>query len=226
MDETFLIDEQRALSRYYGGLAAEFARVPARIHAVPLRQTELQHCIADVARHATDRVVLELACGVGFWTRVLATNARWVIATDVLPDCVSIARRMVGGANVRFVAMDATQMASKGAGIDAVFAGFWLSHLHRQRFPAVCRELTRRLPAGTSVLFIENEYPERHLRPFETVSTDGDTYEVRSLRDGSKHLVLKNYWNDDELSHALKAHTTSLSVRRSAYYYSVSFSVA
>lgn len=225
-EQRLIFPEQQSLNRYYSGLASELAAEPGRVHAVPWRQSEFRACVANAATYAEARTVMELACGIGFWTEILAARAKEVYATDVLPACVTIARQRVSSPTVRFAAMDATRMSIRSAGIDTVFSGFWLSHLPRTAFPSICNKLNRGLKSGTKVMFIESEYPSRHLRPFVTVTVDGDTFDTRSLRDGSTHLVLKNYWTDDDLTGALKKDVRELAINRSTFYYSVTYIIA
>ncbi|MFF4764029.1 class I SAM-dependent methyltransferase [Streptomyces sp. NPDC001292] len=47
--------------------------------------------------------VLELACGTGQWTSVLAARARSVTAVDAAAEVLAIARTRVTSGNVRFV---------------------------------------------------------------------------------------------------------------------------
>jgi SAM-dependent methyltransferase len=47
--------------------------------------------------------VLELACGTGHWTPLLAVRARSVTAVDVAPEALALARQRVRGLPVQFI---------------------------------------------------------------------------------------------------------------------------
>jgi ubiquinone/menaquinone biosynthesis C-methylase UbiE len=76
-------------------------------------------------------VVLEIGCGVGRITAVLAERAREVIALDVSPRMLELARQNVGGlANVRLTPGDGTTLGGVvDASVDLVFSAFTLQHL-------------------------------------------------------------------------------------------------
>ncbi|HEY5429811.1 MAG TPA: class I SAM-dependent methyltransferase, partial [Solirubrobacteraceae bacterium] len=71
--------------------------------------------------------VLELACGPGTWTPMLAARARSVTAIDGAPEMLELAAAAVAGENVRFVAADIFGW-DPDRRYDAIFFGFWLSH--------------------------------------------------------------------------------------------------
>src|SRR5262245_54587574 len=81
--------EPDPLREYYALRASEYER----IYAKPERQDDLRRLERHVARLMADRDVLEIACGTGYWTRVIATSARSIVATDAGEEVLEIARR-------------------------------------------------------------------------------------------------------------------------------------
>jgi len=83
--------------------------------------------------------VLELACGTGLWMVELAHHATSVTAVDASPEVLEINRarlRETGRENaVRYVEADLFGWRPDAA-YDAVFFGFWLSHVPPERFEA------------------------------------------------------------------------------------------
>ena len=67
------------LATYYALRAAEYERV----YAKPERQAELAVVKARMRKMFTGRRVLELACGTGYWTEVIAPGAAQVHGTVV-----------------------------------------------------------------------------------------------------------------------------------------------
>ena len=77
------------IAEYYARRAAEYERIYAR----PERQDDLRTLRDRVARLLADHDVLEIACGTGYWTRVIAPRARSILATDVGAEVLEIAVR-------------------------------------------------------------------------------------------------------------------------------------
>ncbi len=81
MKEPDLID-------YYTRRALEYER----IYHKPERQEDLGTLRLLVAEQLADREVLEIACGTGYWTEVIAPAARSVVATDASEAVMDVAR--------------------------------------------------------------------------------------------------------------------------------------
>ena len=80
----------------------------------------------------TGQHVLELACGDGYWTDELAEYAASVLATDINPNLLEMAKgRELPEDVVQFAVADALDPKVEGE-FTACFAGFWWSHVRRQ----------------------------------------------------------------------------------------------
>jgi 2-polyprenyl-3-methyl-5-hydroxy-6-metoxy-1,4-benzoquinol methylase len=78
--------------------------------------------------------VLELACGTGLWTRPLARWHEQVVAVDISPEAIAINRDRVNSPRVDYVVADLFDWLPLKTSFDAVFLGFWLSHVPPSRF--------------------------------------------------------------------------------------------
>ena len=126
-----LIDEQIA---YYRARAGEYDATsmpegdPFAAHADRIR-------IALRASTPRGRV-LELAAGTGQWTGILAEAADELLVTDASPEMLELNRSRTGDRpNVRYEVADAFAMEATRAH-DAVFFGFFLSHVPSGAFAA------------------------------------------------------------------------------------------
>lgn len=188
------------LLSYYARRAPEYDA----IYAKPERQEDLR-CLEALLQEAVQgKVVLELAAGTGYWTQFLARTAAHVTATDLSIEVLDVARsRVERSSPVDFQLADAyrpDQVEPPHVGpFDAVFAGFWWSHIPRQRLPAFLRTLHDCQQPGTRMLFIDNRYVEGSSTAIARRDEDGNTYQLRRLTDGSEHEVLKNFPAPDEL---------------------------
>jgi len=194
--------ESPDLAEYYRRRAGEYEA----IYATPERQADLlilKKKISEMLRHAS---VLEVACGTGYWTTVIANAAASVMATDVAEEPMRIARaKEYPKKNVTFLEADAYALPDALGRFDAAFAGSWWSHVPRQRIAQFAASLHARLAPGARVLLLDNLYVEGNSTPISEVDAEGNTYQLRTLADGSKFRVLKNFPTKDELNRALGA---------------------
>jgi SAM-dependent methyltransferase len=140
--------------------------------------------------------VLELACGTGHWTPLLAARARSVTAVDAAPEVLALARQRVRGLPVEFIQADVFGWQPPRR-YDTVFFAFWLTHVPPARFAAFWSMVRTALAPGGLVCFIDSSSRERGS---EQVLADQSTPTVcRRLRDGSEHRVVKVYYTPGEL---------------------------
>jgi SAM-dependent methyltransferase len=189
------------LLHYYSARAHEYEQV----YAKPERQDDLRRLHALIAPHFAGRRVLEVACGTGYWTRVIAPRADSVTACDLSPEVLDVARaRQPDGASVRFVLADAFALSDVPGDFDAAFAGFWISHIPRKDVRRFLEGLDRRLPVGSRVMLADNRYVEGSNWPITRTDTAGNTYQRRRLDDGREYEVLKNFLPATELRELIR----------------------
>jgi SAM-dependent methyltransferase len=141
--------------------------------------------------------VLELACGTGHWTRLLAARARSVTAVDAAPEVLALARQRVRRLPVEFIQADVFAWQPPRR-YDTVFFAFWLTHVPPARFAAFWSMVGMALAPGRRVCFLDESDQERG---GERVVSDQATPAVwRRLRDGSEHRVVKVYYTPAELA--------------------------
>ncbi len=175
---------------YYAQRAATYERV----YFKPERQTDLRAMEVWLPTPFADREVLEIACGTGWWTPHGARDAQAWLATDLNPETTAIARHKALPACVQFATVDAYSMAELGGQtFDAAFAGCWWSHVPLQRLPGWLATLHARLRRGARVVMLDNRYVSQSSTPLTRSDDHGNTYQSRSLDDGSVHEVLKNF---------------------------------
>jgi SAM-dependent methyltransferase len=154
--------------------------------------------------------VLELACGSGRWTRLLAARARSVTAVDAAPQMLALARQRVGNLPVEFIEADVFAWQPPRR-YDTVFFAFWLTHVPPARFAAFWSMAGAALAPGGRVCFVDDS--DRG-RAGERVVADQATPAVwRRLRDGSEHRVVKVYYSPAELAARLAELGWSAAIR-------------
>jgi len=189
-------EPQAELIDYYRRRAGEYEA----IYAKPERQADLLLLKKKIAGILKGARVLEVACGTGYWTKVISGAAEAVAATDVAEEPMRIAQsKEYARSNVRFSVSDAYKLDENLGSFNAAFAGFWWSHVPRQRAAEFLRSLHARLEPGARVLLLDNLYVEGNSTPVVETDADGNTYQLRDLANGSRFRVMKNFPSKEEL---------------------------
>lgn len=179
-----LLAEQIA---YYRARAAEYDELYA----------DRAHWDALIAPLPIGGDVLELACGTGRWTSLLAARAQSVTAVDAAPEMIAIARERVTGLPVEFVAADLFTWHPPRR-YDTVFFAFWLSHVPPARFAAFWSLVRAALGPDGHACFLDTDH---RVQQEEDVLTGQPAPTVRRwLNDGSQYRVVKLFYRPEELT--------------------------
>jgi SAM-dependent methyltransferase len=96
--------------------------------------------------------VLELGCGTGSFTRELARSGADVVAIDVSPELLEIAKANCSAPNVQYQIQNAYELSYPDAVFDSVVGS---SVLHHLEIEAALREIYRVLKPGGRISFTE-----------------------------------------------------------------------
>ncbi len=185
-----------SLAIYYAKRASEYER----IYAKPERQSDLSALCARVSGMFPGCSVLELACGTGWWTPVIAQNAARVTALDLNEEVLAIARtKELPPGKVEFVRGSAFEIPDFGRRHDALFAGFWWSHVRLEDLDAFLASAVSAVAPGSLVTFLDNRFVEGSSTPVYRRDALGNAFQMRRLADGSSHEVLKNFPDPEDL---------------------------
>jgi len=184
-----VIEEQK---RYYAARAPEYDDWWHRRGRYELEPDALARWRADIAEadaaleaFAPRGSVLELAAGTGIWTRKLVHLADRVVAVDASREPLAL-----NTPDAELVVADIFEW-KPGETFDAVFFGFWLSHVPEERFNGFWQTVRSALAPGGRVFLIDSG-------PIET--EPGDDRQVRQLADGREFRIVKKFWRPDELA--------------------------
>ena len=215
-----VVQDMRA---YYAQRATYYERV----YFKPERQADLRALEAALPAAFAGRRVLEVACGTGWWTPHGARDARSWLATDINPETLAVARTKPLPACVQLALADAYTLAELGAQtFDGAFAGCWWSHVPLQRLPAWLGTLHARLQTGAVVVLLDNRYVQTSNLPITRRDDQGNTYQRRTLDDGSVHEVLKNFPTRDQTCAALGGRARDPQWTAYAHYWVLHYTLA
>lgn len=207
------------LAAYY----AQIAAVYERIYAKPERQADLRALEARIRKMLAGRKVLELACGTGYWTDVFAAQAAAVTALDFNDEMLAIARAKKNAGKVEFVRGSAYEIPDLGRSHDALFAGFWWSHVPLQGLDAFLEHAARSVAPGALIAFLDNRYVEGSSTPVSRRDAQGNGYQARKHSDGSVHEVMKNFPDESELIQRASRHGWGAHVDLFQYYWLLTY---
>ena len=211
-----------SMQAYYAARATEYDAV----YLKPERQADLRKIERWIATLYAKRNVLEVACGTGYWTQFIAPLASHVTAIDAAPEVIRIAKDRVPEDKVEFLIRDAHDLPQRGHPFNAAFAGFWFSHVPKTRQREFLVRLGEALEPGARVVLLDNLYVEGSSSPIVARDTEGNTYQTRTLNDGSVHRVLKNFPTRTELDSLVTGLSTSAVITEWRYFWAVEYVTA
>jgi SAM-dependent methyltransferase len=204
------------LANYYAERANEYDQ----IYGKPERQEDIKLLAAHLTEMLTQRTVLEVACGTGYWTQFFAKTSKSITATDYNDEVLAIARsRLAEYANVRVQHADAFALKDVGLGCDAGFAGFWWSHLEKSHIGSFLKGFHATLLPGSRVVFADNLYVEGSSTPISRIDAHGNTYQTRRLSDGRQFEVLKNFPTEQEFKAFVNGHGQNIHFKKFVYFW-------
>ena len=210
------------LPEYYARRAAEYEKIFAK----PERQPDLAALRRLLPALFADRDVLEIACGTGYWTPLISGSARTILATDINEEVLDTARhKAYPSRNVTFQIADAYTLANVTGSFSAGFAGFWWSHIPKQRLSRFLDCFHSKLCPGALVVFLDNNYVEGSSTPIARRDSEGNTFQTRKLENGAEFEVLKNFPSESELRASVKAIADNIEVTQIQYYWCLRYTL-
>ena len=184
------------------------------------RAQDLARVRERIAALVQGQTVLELACGTGYWTEVIAAGAERVLATDVLDEMIERAqRRRLPEGKVTFRRVDGLDLPDDLGAFSCVFIGFWWSHLKRDEQDALLVQLRARLGANVTLILLDDAYVEGSSTTVARTDAQGNTYEIVTTPDGERFELPKNYPADSALRKRLGGDVREIRIERLTYYW-------
>lgn len=180
---------------------------------------DLQEMIAELMEGHT---VLELACGTGYWTELIADVAESVHATDIVPEMLALAQtRELDPEVVSFAPLDALALPDSVGQYTAVFAAGWWSHVRREQQDHYLKQLRAKFGKDVMLVLLDASRVDGSTVIART-DAEGNTYQIHLADDGQRYEVLTNYPTDSALRKRLAPHAREIRVERLEYYYLLS----
>ncbi len=144
--------------------------------------------------------IVELAAGTGWWSPLLAVKGELSLYDGNAAPLERARERLVAH-RLRAHLHVRDAWAEPDRQVDAVFTGFWLSHVPRARLDAFLALVHRWLKPGGVFAFIDS-LPDPQSSAADH-PTPADDLSVRKLDDGREFTVVKVYYQPVEMAAAL-----------------------
>jgi SAM-dependent methyltransferase len=145
--------------------------------------------------------IVELAAGTGWWSPLLATKGTLSLYDGSAAPLERARERLLAhGLRAHLHVRDA--WAEPDRQVDAVFTGFWLSHVPRDRLDLFLGIVRSWLRPGGTFAFIDS-LPDPQSSAVDH-PTPADDRSLRRLDDGREFTIVKVYYRPDELVEALE----------------------
>ncbi len=193
------------------------AEANARWHA---EVAEVAGALDGFLRERPIASALEIAAGTGLWTQRLAPAVQRLTALDAAPETLAINRERLGALaeRVTYVTADIFSWAPTER-YDAIFFGFWLSHVPPERFDGFWASVREWLAPGGRVFLVDSSYdPTSTARDHQLEGAEATTVE-RSLNDGQRFRIVKVFHTPERLGGELARLGWESSLRATSSYF-------
>lgn len=209
-----MITEQSA--QFYAKTASNHDRIYDR----PERRDDLEAMRGHLAEVLRGHTVLELACGTGYWTRLIAEVADKVVATDINPEMIAMAKlRAMPADKVTLRLADAYDLPADIGDFTAVFIGFWWSHVGREVQEKFLAQLRTKVGRDIFIVLLDDVYVEGSSETVARTDMEGNTYHIRTTSDGERYEIPKTYPSDSALRKKLASSVREIRIVRLEYYW-------
>lgn len=169
---------------------------------IKLLKTKLEH-----------KRVLEVGCGPCFWTSFVSETARTILATDFNESTLEQARQKnLNWEKIRLEVADAYDLSSVPGKFDGAFAVDWFAHVPQSRVHDFLVGFHKKLEHNSRVVFCD-QLPAAHSLT-GMFDKDGNHIQERTLPDGSRVRIIKNYFTDQEITTIFSRYSNEIEIRR------------
>ena len=207
---------------YYDAIAFQYDNQTADYSEEQLE--DLDEAREQLSTLLSGHRVLELGCGTGAWTEVLAETAEFVLAVDASAPMLDQAREHGADLdNVEYRHADAldlpADLGSDGDRFTAIFmAGLW-AHLTREQQDLLLASLKKRFGKDVLLVLFDDNYVEGESATVARTDLLGNTHEFRLDADGNRHELVKNYPTDSFLRKRLDKVGREIKIARWEFYW-------
>lgn len=162
--------------------------------------------------------VLELAPGTGIWTEMLVRRATTITAVDASAEMIALNRAKVASERVTYVRADLFSWRPERT-YDAVFFGFFISHVPLERLESFLTSVAAMLRPGGKVFFVDNQREPNSTAVDHQLPAQDSQVMVRKLNDGRAFEIVKNFYDPTDLAARCARVDLDVEVRETSTYF-------
>jgi ubiquinone/menaquinone biosynthesis C-methylase UbiE len=186
---------------YDASMGYDDPSIVARLHPV----------MDSLRRQLSNRAVVEIACGPGFWTRAISSAVATVTGLDYNRSTIDEARRKpLDWRRVSLVVGDAYRLPFAARTFEGAVAIDWLAHVPAGRVDRFLDSVHAVVRPGGRVVFCDQlPGPTSFTGVFDD---EGNHLQERVLPDGSCHRVIKHFRSDEEFRRLFSSHSECVDI--------------
>jgi ubiquinone/menaquinone biosynthesis C-methylase UbiE len=203
-------------AEYYAKMAEHYDAVYDKDE----RLDDLDEMCDHVAEALEGHIVLEIACGTGFWTEIAAESALSIVATDINENLLELAKtRGLAEDQVSYRVADAYNLPDDLGEFTAILVGFFWSHVARADQEKLLAHWRARFGKDILVVLVDDTYAEGSSPTVARTDLEGNTFQIMTAPDGQRYEVPKNYPSDSGLRKKLASSVREIKIERLEYYW-------
>ncbi|MBX3015465.1 MAG: class I SAM-dependent methyltransferase [Caldilineaceae bacterium] len=179
---------------------------------------EMQEVFAALEDLSITGDVLELAPGTGNWTQRLLATAATITAVDASAEMIAINRERIQSERVTYVLADLFTWQPDRQ-YDALFFGFWLSHVPHERLDDFFQKVRQALRPGGKLFFIDSLRESTATSPDQPLPAATSQIMTRKLNDGRSFAIVKNFFDPVALAAHYQAAGLPITIQTTANYF-------
>ena len=200
---------------YYKERAKEYEK----IYNKPERQSDLLLAEQILKETFKNKDVIEIACGTGYWTKKISATAKNILATDINDTVIEVAKsKDYSPAKIEFQIADIFNLENINKH-ESLFGGFIWSHIKLQDLSNFLDIINKLVKNSGTIVLIDNNYVDGKNLPVTEKDDFGNTYQIRTLENGTTHKVLKNFTTEIFIQQLLKNRATEINFIKLQYYW-------
>ncbi len=204
------------LAEYYADRASEYDA----IYSKPERQSDIELLANFFSEFLKNKNVLEVACGTGYWTRYYGPKTLLTTAIDCNNKVLSIARnRLDAYHNIRIVNADAFSLHNIFGNFNSGIAAFWWSHIEKTKIGGFLETFHAKLAPGSLIVMADNNYVEGSNTHISRTDSNGNSYQLRRLKNGRIYEILKNFPSEAEFMSTVEAYGKNIQFKKLTYFW-------
>jgi 2-polyprenyl-3-methyl-5-hydroxy-6-metoxy-1,4-benzoquinol methylase len=207
------------LADYYKERANEYDK----IYLKPERQEDLYRTKLKLHDLFANKNVLEIACGTGYWTDIIAEWAKSVLAFDINEAVIEIAKKRTSGKkNINYQVSDLYNFTTESK-FNSLFGGFIWSHIPLQELDNFLIKVKSLIESDGIIVFMDNNFVEGSNTPISYTDEKGNTFQTRELENNSSYQVIKNFPTVDFLRNKVSRYAEDINIMMSEYFWILSY---